>query len=156
MSPSRNCFVVQSDLSGVDWMGLNDFLFWSSFGLQKKKNVCVCERCVLLKRRCSWTTVFEEMASSLLLQTGIPVTREGRSGAAGGTCFSRVGGKLSRGFSSPAGPAGVCVQAGVPEVRRGQAEPAQPGQLHGPHPGHLSVWERVLDGACVLLRPGQK
>lgn len=68
---------------------------------------------------------------------------------------SSVCGKWTRLFYSP-GPAGVCVPAGLQEVRRGQTEPAQPGQLYSPDPGHLSVWERVVDGACVLLRPGQK
>lgn len=50
----------------------------------------------------------------------------------------------------------MCVQTGVQEVWRGQAEQAQPGELHGPDSGHLSLWEWVMDGTCVLLRPGQK
>ena len=57
---------------------------------------------------------------------------------------------------SSAGAALLCVEEHVQSDPGLQAEGDAPWELHGEDSGHLARWERILDRAHVLLRPGRK
>lgn len=59
-------------------------------------------------------------------------------------------------FLSPTGAALLRVEEHVQRDPRLQAESDASWELHGEDPGHIAGWERILDRAHILLRPGPK
>lgn len=55
-----------------------------------------------------------------------------------------------------AGVALLRVEEHVQSEPRLQAESDASWELHGEDPGHIAGWERILDRADILLRPGRK